>query len=411
MNIKNLVLPKEWNIIKFKDIATKFIGGGTPSTKKEEYWNGQIHWMTSAILDKLYINKGMRLITKMGLNNSSSNLIPKNSIIISTRVGIGKIGIAGIDIAINQDLTGIIINHSKALTEYVYWALLNSKNKLINLSQGTTIKGIERDSLKNLRILLPPIPEQQQIVSILSNIDKLIIGTQKIIKSLQILKKGLMQHLFTEGIGHTEFKETKLGRIPESWDILPFNDIALDFLGGGTPSTKVTEYWDGNIPWITSGILTKMYINEGMRYITKEGLENSSSNLIRKGSLLISTRVGIGKVGIAGTDIAINQDLTGVIVDSNRALTEYLYWIFIKSQNKLLNIAQGTTVKGIERDTLKKLKIKLPPLLEQKEIMNIMKNIDNKIENEILFQNKLKKIKKGLMQDLLTGKNRVKLNN
>lgn len=408
-----ITLPNEWNFVKIKDISKMFIGGGTPSTKNKEYWNGNIPWMTSAILVNMYINEGMRNISEIGLKNSSSNLVPKESIIISTRVGIGKVGIAGIDIAINQDLTGIIIDQDKALPEYIYWILSNSKNKLFNLSQGTTVRGIERQSLENLKILLPSIKEQYKINSILSNVNNLIINTQKIIENLQILIKGLMHRLFTEGIKHTEFKETRLGKTPKEWEIVTISKIGK-VIGGGTPDTRTEKYWNGHIAWATPTDITnlnKKFITKTNRNISIEGLNNSSAKLLPPFSLLMTSRASIGYCAINTREMCTNQGFQSVIPNKDIDV-EFLYYLILSSklQNQLVRFAYGSTFLEIPNKDAKKIKIPLPKLDEQKKIISILSSLDKKIMIENQNASFLKKIKKGIMQELLTGKKSVTTN-
>lgn len=402
--------PNEWNFVKIKDISKRFIGGGTPSTKNREYWNGNIPWMTSAILVNMYLNEGMRKISEIGLNNSSSNLVPKDSLIISTRVGIGKVGIAGIDIAINQDLTGIILDQDKALPEYIYWILSNSKNKLLNISQGTTVKGIERESLENLKVLLPSLKEQYKINSILSNVNNLISNTQKIIGILQVLKKGLMQHLFTEGIGHTEFKETKVGRIPKEWDIVKLEDVA-----NINPSYEVPEQDDYLFLEMSSIDEESFKPNYWLRR-SKDKLTNT---IFKNGDVLFAKITPCVENGKGALIQELNESVASgstelVVLSPIENINSFFLYYLTKTEkfrNKAISLMEGATGRQrVPNYFFKSYNVMLPSLNEQKEISNILQNVDNRIIDEkklVLF---FKKIKKGLMQDLLTGKKRVKVN-
>jgi type I restriction enzyme S subunit len=410
-------VPEDWQISKIGNFTTNVEYGISKSMNSEKVGvpilrmnnlNGEGY---TDYTDLKYVDIPEDMVQKFSLEKDDILFNRVNSVKLVGKTSIIKKVIKNMVFA--SYLIRVNVNNEKLLPDYLNY-YLNSYLGTIeinrNLRRASSQANINAKELRLMRIIIPPIAEQFKITFILSNLDKIIKNTNTIIKNLQILKKGLMQHLFTEGIGHTEFKETRVGRIPEEWDVVRFIDLALKFLGGGTPSTNISKYWDGGIPWMTSAILDKMYINNGMRYITEEGLKKSASNLIPKGSLLISTRVGIGKVGIAGIDVAISQDLTGVVIDLEKSLTEFLYWFFLNSQNKLINISQGTTVKGIERKSLKILKIPLPPLPEQENITKILNNLNNKIINQRNYQSKLKKIKIGLMQNLLTGKKRVRIN-
>ncbi|RLG00145.1 restriction endonuclease subunit S, partial [Thermococci archaeon] len=223
------------------------------------------------------------------------------------------------------------------------------------------------------------------------------------------LKKGMMQELLSKGIGHKEFKDTKIGRIPKEWEVVRLSDISLGFIGGGTPSTLNPNYWNGDIAWMTSAHINGRVITNGQKYITKKGLENSATNIIPKDNLLVATRVGIGKTAINKIDIAISQDLTGVIIDKNKSIPDFLYWYITNNKRKLKYLAQGSTIKGILKKELGRLKIPLPPLPEQKKIAEILSTVDKKLELERERKKKLERIKRGLMNDLLTGKRRVKV--
>jgi len=131
------------------------------------------------------------------------------------------------------------------------------RNKIIASMIGTTGRQrASKESVKNLKIPLPPLHEQRKIASILSTMDDAIQKVDDAIAKTERMKKGLMQELLTRGIGHERFKFSReLGcEIPGEWHVVRLRDISLDFMGGGTPSTSNSEYWDGHIPWMTSAI-------------------------------------------------------------------------------------------------------------------------------------------------------------
>lgn len=126
------------------------------------------------------------------------------------------------------------------------------------------------------------------------------------------------------------YKITKVGKIPEVWEVVRLGDIADDFIGGGTPSTSNQDYWTGRIAWMTSAHINGRVVSSGQRYITEKGLNESSTHLIPKGNLLVATRVGIGKAAVNSIDVAISQDLTGVIIKKDKASVDYVYWFLIQ---------------------------------------------------------------------------------
>ena len=400
-------IPLDWEVLRLKNIATEFYNGGTPDTENRDYWNGTIPWITGADFENQRVKTIRRHITTEGVKSSATNVIPKGNLLIVTRTGVGKVAIAPFDIAISQDITGVILDSQKASAEFVYWYLDFISSKLKSAIQGTSINGLLRNDLEEIGLPLPFIEEQKKIAEILKTVDEAIEKTDQIIEKTKEIKKGLMQNLITRGIGHKKFKKTKIGEIPEEWEVIRLKEIAQKFYNGGTPDTKAKDYWDGNIPWVTGADFEGQKIKQFRRYITDEGVKNSATNVIPKGNLLVVTRTGVGKLAIAPFDIAISQDITGVILDSEKALPGYIYWYLNFKSNRLISIIQGTSINGLLREDLESIEVPLPPLSEQKQIAVILSSFDEEIEKETNHREQLETLKKGLMQVLLTGKIRV----
>jgi len=154
------------------------------------------------------------------------------------------------------------------------------------------------------------------------------------------------------------------------WPNYTIDQITRKFISGGTPSTKIKDYWKGEIPWITGADIVDGEVKLGRKFVTQEAIENSASNTVPKGSILLVTRTGVGKIAQAPVDIAISQDLTG-IVPKKKVEPRFLIAAIKTKMNILLAFQQGATIKGITRDVLKRLNMKLPPFSEQKRIVEI----------------------------------------
>lgn len=297
--------------------------------------------------------------------------------------------------------------------KFIYYCAKWDKVRSIAISKMEGTSGRQRVPskvfLEDIFVGIPPLPEQTKIAEILTTVDDAIEETDRIIEKTKELKKGLMQKLLTRGIGHKKFKKTEIGEMPEEWEVIKLDKVVKEFYNGGTPDTKVKEYWDGNIPWVTGADFLNQRIGQARRYITMDGVKNSATNVIPKGNLLVVTRTGVGKLAIAPFDIAISQDITGVITDAKRLLPEFLYRFLDYHEKKLKSLVQGTSINGLLREDLASLNICLPPLKEQNKITDILFNIDLEIENEKAIKQTLKTLKKSLMQVLLTGRVRVKL--
>ena len=285
------------------------------------------------------------------------------------------------------------------------------QNKLLSLQNGTTgsrMRVTPSDTL-SIPIPFPSINEQRKIAAILSSVDEAIEKTEDIIEQTEKVKKGLMQQLLTKGIGHAKFKKTEIGEIPEEWDVKTIGELAEKIIGGGTPPREIQDYYKGKIPWATVKDITYHILDTTEEYISDKAVENSSTNVIPAGNVIIATRIGLGKVFMNTVDMAINQDLKGIIPKKELIEAEYLLWYLLSKAKKIESMGTGTTVKGIRLEQLKGIFIPIPQKNEQKKIVSILNKLEGKIANERKKHITLLSLKKGLMHVLLTGKVRVKV--
>ena len=292
--------------------------------------------------------------------------------------------------------------------DYVFYDL-EHKN-ILRFINGSTRTKLNQGDLKGILLKIPPLPEQQKIAAILSTVDEQISSTDKIIEKSKELKKGLMQKLFSEGIGHTEFKDTKIGRIPKDWEVLKISKVA-DCYGGTTPSTAVEEYWNGDVLWATPSDITKNkseFLLDTNRKITEQGRVSKNLRFVQKNGLLMTSRASIGFLNISNGDVVTNQGFINIECKANYHYKFFYYWI-LDNRKKLLSLSQGSTFLELNRKTFAKINIPFPQLPEQQKIAAILSEADAKIEKEQTQKAQLEALKKGLMQQLLTGKKRVKV--
>jgi type I restriction enzyme S subunit len=297
---------------------------------------------------------------------------------------------------------------------YMYW--MQAGFLLLRLYAGretkTTIANLSGTRLRSLPVPHPPLSEQRRIAHVLSTIQRAIEAQAKVIAATKELKRSLMQRLFTHGPGPEPVptKETEIGEIPEHWEVLPLRSLVDECYSGGTPSTKRPEFWGGDIPWTTSAYIEGLYLDSGAKRITSDGLANSASKLVPRGNLLVGTRVGVGKVAINSIDIAISQDLTGVLVDKSKTDAEFLAYAIrsAKVQEVVKSFSRGTTIKGIPREDLLRVPIPLPCLAEQREIARFLRTVDRKVVVEQSRSPALQELFKSMLHQLMTGQLRVK---
>lgn len=198
----------------------------------------------------------------------------------------------------------------------------------------------------------------------------------------------------------------KQKKIPNGWEEKKLGDLLVKIDGGGTPSKTKPEYWNGNIPWASVKDIVSHNPNDTLDHITEMGLANSSSKLISAGTLITSTRMALGHAVFFEVDVAINQDLKALY--PNRHLDKcYLYNWFQSKKSSIEKLGNGSTVAGLQQNELKAVKVFLPTVDEQVQINEILKTWNKYL---LVIKRKIeikKKIKKGLMQQLLTGKKRL----
>ena len=171
---------------------------------------------------------------------------------------------------------------------------------------------------------------------------------------------------------------------------------------GGTPPTDDPALWTGEIPWITGADILNQRVGDIRRHVNEKAVRTTSTNIVSKGDLLLVTRTGVGKMAIAPFDVAISQDFTGVTFDDQVADTNYMYFLLQAKTDDLLAFNQGTSINGITRSDLLNLEIDLPQKIEQTAIADVLSTVDRAIEQTEALIAKLRRIKAGLMHDLLT---------
>ncbi|HEC93342.1 MAG TPA: restriction endonuclease subunit S, partial [Candidatus Atribacteria bacterium] len=201
------------------------------------------------------------------------------------------------------------------------------------------------------------------------------------------------------------YKKTEIGIIPEDWEVKRLGEVGC-IIGGGTPNTNKSEYWNGEINWFTpTEIGGKKYVLESKRKISYEGLKYSSAKLLPPGTILFTSRATIGEVAVLKKESATNQGFQSIIPKDKD--NEFLYYLLLIYKNRFEKIANGSTFLEISPKSIKNFSIQIPPLSEQRAIARVLSDFDKLIESLDRLIEKKKLIKKGAMQVLLTGKKRL----
>ena len=287
-------------------------------------------------------------------------------------------------------------------TQYIYRALENFL-PVIDYKGfvGSGIKNIDKNFLFDLYLQIPPLPEQKKITSILTSVDEVIENTQKQIDKLQDLKKATMNELLTKGIGHTEFKDSELGRIPKSWEVRTIgescdikNTLRLPI------SREEREKIRGNYRYYgPTGILD---------YINEYRLEGEYTLIGEDGDHFIKFYEKPQSIYVTGK---FNVNNHAHILEGNAVVSaRWVYWFFLHRDIGPALTRQGAGRYKLNKDSLQKLEISIPPMMEQVEIDVKLKCFDTLIRSKTKKLSQTQSLKKSLMQDLLTGKVRVTVN-
>ncbi|CAC9630226.1 Type I restriction-modification system, specificity subunit S [uncultured Gammaproteobacteria bacterium] len=391
------VIPDDWEVVRLGKIGN-FIGGGTPSTKIKEYWNGSIPWVSSSDLteENIYQIHKHRFITDSAIGKSATKKVPKNSVLIVSRVGVGKVAINKDIICTSQDFQSLIPGNNNCI--FLAYLIKDKAKLLASYNQGTSIKGFVSSDLKNLQIPLPPKQEQQKIADILTTWDNAINQQTTLIEKKQQLKKGLMQQLLTA--------KTRFSEFSDDWKKSKLNDCG-EVITGTTPSTKIIKYYaNGIYPWVTpTDIADYKNIYNSKKSLTEAGVQKG--RFIKKDSLLITCIASIGKNAILRIDGSCNQQINAITVNK-KFNVDFLYYLIEFKKNILISYAGQGGMMVLNKNDFSNLIFLFPQLQEQQKIAQALTLANDEITKLQTESTLLKSQKKGLMQKLLTGKVRVK---
>lgn len=205
------------------------------------------------------------------------------------------------------------------------------------------------------------------------------------------------------------YKDSPLGVIPKEWKVLPLKNLGNVF-SGGTPDTNEKSYWNGNILWCTPSDITKLrtkLITDTTYKITELGLKNSSAALLPPGCILVCTRATIGNAAITVKEMSTNQGFKNIEPIKKDVDIDWLFYYITLNKHRLVQLGVGSTFLEVSKKDFEKFKVIVPPLSEQQKIAEVLSTWDEAIEKQSQLVEKLELRKKGLMQQLLTGRKRL----
>lgn len=404
-------IPDEWSIVRVEDICDRndkysFTGGPFGSDLKScHYTDDGVQVVQLQNIGEGYFNNDSRVYTSAEKADElkTCNIYPNDIIIAKMAEPVAracKIPDNRSRYLMCSDGIRVAVNRNKYDNDFILYSINSNyfRNNAIANSTGSTRLRIGLSALRNLTLIVPTLKEQQKIADILSTVDSQIDDTDKLIEKTKELKKGLMQRLLTKGIGHTEFKITEVGEIPVEWEVenleecidtqtgYPFSSELFNIERIGIPLIRIRDL-------ITSNIST-FYIGE-----------YNQEFIVNYNDVLIGMDGEFNIVRWKNSEGLLNQRICRIT--SKQYNLTYIYYSLQDILKQIERETPSTTVKHLVIKDMLSRKVALPQSEEQNKIANIISLVDAQIEDYENKKSKLEELKKGLMQQLLTGKIRV----
>ena len=418
------VIPETWNVISIQTAldekyledqmdgnhgelyprSHEFVSYGIPYVGANDFWGGRVSFKNCKFLSEARAKK-----FRKGIAHSGDVLFAHNATV-------GPVALLDFDgdfLILSTTATYFRCNKEKLSNLYFRFVLEAQyfvKQYRAVMAQSTRFQ-VPITIQRKFLIAIPRLEEQRSIAQALSDVDRLIAALEKAIGKKRAIKTATMQQLLTgkkrlpgfgEGKGD---RQTEVGLIPEDWTVKKIGEEALTY-SGGTPSTNNSEYYSGNISWITSGDLNKQYISEVNGKISEKGLKNSSAKMIPANTLLIALYgATAGVSAISEIEAAINQAVLAII--PKELDKSYLFYILQLTKEQIIETYTQGGQPNLSGEIIRSLPIAAPKLEEQREIATVLSDMDTAIAAIETRLAKTQSIKQGMMQELLTGRTRL----
>jgi type I restriction enzyme S subunit len=350
----------------------KLISGGTPSKARNDYWGGDIPWVSCKDMKVERIYDAEDHLTQLGAENGT-RLVPDNTILFVVRGMIlareFPVAMTKRTVAFNQDLKAVMpadfIN-----TEFLFhWFRANTHEILGRADEaGHGTKRLQTDRLLALPIHVPPPPEQVRIAGILSAYDELIENSQRRIRILESMARAIYREWFVHFRfpGHENHRRvaSSLGEIPKGWEVASLAELCSRMESGGTPRRKNVEYWDGgDIDWYKTGELWDGFLFDSQEKITAIGQRNSTARLFEPGTILMAIYGSptVGRMGILTRNASCNQAALGLVADRKRISQTFLYFVLLSLRDHFNGLAQGAAQQNISKEKVAGTLAVVPP--------------------------------------------------
>lgn len=392
----------EWKEVTLGEIGT-IVGGATPSTKNTSFYDGNIPWLTPKDLSvngNKYIFRGERNITEAGFKSCSCKMLPKGSVLFSSRAPIGYVAIAANDMCTNQGFKSVIPNEETD-SEFLYYLLKYNKDNIASQGSGTTFAEVSGKTMKDIEVVVPKEKEdQRRIASILSSLDRKIELNNKINADLEEMAQAIFKNWFVdfEPFKDGKFVDSELGMIPEGWKVGTLGDITKN------KSAKVKERNDVKVlSPVTTG---ELVLSE--EYFTKQVFSSSIAKykIVNKGDFAYNpARVNIGSLGRNEFDFDGCVSPVYVVFSVLDGYENY-FDLFRKTdffKDSVASLAIGGVRQSLSYDDLSSIEVIIPSENAVEEFNNLYNQMKKTIKANKLESSRLSSLRDTLLPRLMSG--------
>lgn len=387
-----------WKIKNLREITSLITKGTTP---KEFVESGITYIKTDCFINnKIELKRCSFIDESVHLKELKRSIINENDLLFTiTGATIGKC--VAVDKCVlpantNQNLAIIRLNKGED-KNYIFQNLTSERMNKYILDNSTigAQPSLNLEQIGSFSFPYPILEEQTKIANFLSSVDEKINLLKEKKSLLEEYKKGIMQKIFNQDI---RFKDDN-GEDFEEWEEFIISEL-VEVIVGGTPNTTKDEYWNGNIPWLSSGELNNGLVTKAKKYITESGLKNSSAKIMKANTVLLAmTGATLGKMGFLTFNSTGNQSIAGFQPNDNYN-SKFLFYVLLFNKNTILSMAGGAAQQGINKASIESLIFSFCSLEEQTKIANFLSSIDEKIELVNTQIQDIQEYKKGLLQQL-----------
>jgi type I restriction enzyme, S subunit len=467
-------MSSEWNEYYLKDLV-KFKSGGTPSKKKKEYWGGTIPWISASSMYEYFVDDSDEKLTSCAIEDGAK-MVDKGTVLLLVRGSIlhqrVPICMTLKSVSFNQDVKALIPKNGID-AEYIFYWLRGKEKYLLQLVDNTGIGAgkFNTDQLEKLIVKLPPYLIKERIINVAKSLDQKIHLNRQTNETLETMTQAIFKSWFVDfdpvrakieakSVGHEpnraamaaiagisieqdwdeieaaldqklarmsedqqqqfthtaqlfpdELVENEIGLVPKGWGIKPFYDT-IEIIGGGTPKTKVDEYWGGDILWysvVDAPNESDVFVIDTEKKITETGLENSSAKLVDAGTTIISARGTVGKLALTPKPMTYNQSCYGL-----RSKIECPFFNYYKTKQLVENLkrgSHGSIFDTITQKTFKTIDIAQPSENLETKFDEVVGSIMSKIQKNSEQNITLSQLRDTLLPKLISGELRLMNNN